>query len=101
MFVVISMACMAHTTMYYLILGTVYTPRLSKWTFLDKNDCPDVHFVRLSAFIVRTASSTRFYPMDAILPVCESSKTLSAWMHKCVHMDTGLVRAKVEKNKIK
>jgi hypothetical protein len=35
--------------------------------FLGKNDRPDVHFVRPSAFIVWTASSARFYLADAVL----------------------------------
>jgi hypothetical protein len=34
---------------------------------LDKNDHPDVHFIRPSVFIVRTTSSARFYAPDAIL----------------------------------
>jgi hypothetical protein len=32
-----------------------------------KNDRPDVHFVRSSAFIVRTTLSARFYPADVVL----------------------------------
>jgi hypothetical protein len=34
---------------------------------LGKNDRPDVHFIRLSVFIVQTSSSARFYPLDAVL----------------------------------
>jgi hypothetical protein len=36
---------------------------------LDENDCPDVHFVPSSDLIVRTTSSARFYPLDAVLPI--------------------------------
>ena len=40
---------------------------LLKWTFLGKNDHPNVHFVCPSTFIVRIALSACFYPMYAIL----------------------------------
>jgi hypothetical protein len=45
-----------------------FNATLSKRTFLGKTDYPDIHFVRPSAFIVRTTSSARFYPADAVLP---------------------------------
>ena len=39
-----------------------------KRTFLDENQRPDVLFVRPSADVVRTSSSVRVYPADALLP---------------------------------
>jgi hypothetical protein len=53
---------------------------LSKRTFLGKNDHPDVHFVRPSAFIVRTALFACFYPADRFLSVRTSGKTPSVRM---------------------
>jgi hypothetical protein len=60
-----------HLKFHFILLYKVYTTRLSKRTFLGKNDRPDVHFVRSSTFIVRTASSARFYLADAVISTGE------------------------------